>query len=740
MDSDTVMRDGDLSETDSLASTAASEEKDSYEVETILYEKNGDYLVKWAGYPEHRATWEGPDSFDNLDETMRDWQQTKRQIRLGLQVPFNIEKWEREQKRIKKNRDSRRRRRQIKRENREEQRRMRRNAIRHPPDPSLAIQLFPDEEEPSHPEGDENAHEIHAPRELSPWQPYRVEGNPTVISMALSDEDADSLFQDPLSRRSSSVPSSGSLFVSEVATPPLNGSRTSQRPLIQQDTSLLGLYDPEQSAILDDEAGDHARQLHQELEQRLSQGPPQQTEPSQSEKRLENEKPKDPPPPNEPQPPLQPPTREEQIRQRQGSDHLEKSLEKPHQQQAQRTKRRPNQVSATSPPSPLPTSQPASALSIFATAPKTTQTGRLRNSRAGRTPDLEDLKLLKPSDYPSRGVGANSATPRIIQSTDKPRPSTNLDTQARESTTTTSTSATAVAGNSTPISTGALQAGVPSPQVTKDRTEGMPPTPPRPTRPGESSSRTREVERSDKPSRPKLFEVAPPRRSAHDTWRPAREDDPWRASVGKPCSYGRGDSYRPDRFDTRETRGQAVSSDDGPYRGRSDRSRRTSPNRRRSRSRSRSRSPRPNANRSFATPYVDSGRPSAPERRARNIFEPSSSPIQRAPPLQTQRRLIPTRAEMLAEDYIAEMPLGVFQPGPGARMVGNYFWNSGEALVHVYFGPEKYFVGVARLCGMASELKAELLASKLSGLSGETEMWFREYCSKIEYDQLCDQV
>lgn len=95
---------------------------------------------------------------------------------------------------------------------------------------------------------------------------------------------------------------------------------------------------------------------------------------------------------------------------------------------------------------------------------------------------------------------------------------------------------------------------------------------------------------------------------------------------------------------------------------------------------------------------------------------------------------------MIAEDHIAEMPLGVFQPGPGARMVGNYFWNSGEALVHVYFGPEKYFVGVARLCGMASELKAELLASKLSGLSGETEMWFREYCSKIEYDQLCDQV
>jgi hypothetical protein len=95
---------------------------------------------------------------------------------------------------------------------------------------------------------------------------------------------------------------------------------------------------------------------------------------------------------------------------------------------------------------------------------------------------------------------------------------------------------------------------------------------------------------------------------------------------------------------------------------------------------------------------------------------------------------------MTAEDHIAEMPIGVFQPGPGARRVGNYFWNSGEALVHVYFGPEKYFVGVARLCGMTNELKSEFLASKLSGQSGETEMWFREYCSKVEYDQLCDQV
>lgn len=90
MDFDVEMRDAELSDADSLASTAESEPQDEYEVETILFEDedNGDYLVKWAGYPENRATWEGPESFHNLSETMEDWKQIKREISQGLRDPL----------------------------------------------------------------------------------------------------------------------------------------------------------------------------------------------------------------------------------------------------------------------------------------------------------------------------------------------------------------------------------------------------------------------------------------------------------------------------------------------------------------------------------------------------------------------------------------------------------------------------------------------------------------------------
>ncbi|QSS50215.1 chromo domain-containing protein [Histoplasma capsulatum var. duboisii H88] len=51
----------------SITSTVGSEPQSEYEVETILAQKsfpNGDaYLVKWAGYPLERATWEPEDSF-----------------------------------------------------------------------------------------------------------------------------------------------------------------------------------------------------------------------------------------------------------------------------------------------------------------------------------------------------------------------------------------------------------------------------------------------------------------------------------------------------------------------------------------------------------------------------------------------------------------------------------------------------------------------------------------------------
>jgi chromo domain-containing protein 1 len=95
---------------------------------------------------------------------------------------------------------------------------------------------------------------------------------------------------------------------------------------------------------------------------------------------------------------------------------------------------------------------------------------------------------------------------------------------------------------------------------------------------------------------------------------------------------------------------------------------------------------------------------------------------------------------MSAQDHIAEMPVGKFLHNGGHRTAGGYFWNSGEALAHVFFGPEKDFVGVVRICGMGDTLKYDLLSSKSKGHGKKLEMWFKEVYTKGEYDKLCDQV
>lgn len=91
-----------------------------------------------------------------------------------------------------------------------------------------------------------------------------------------------------------------------------------------------------------------------------------------------------------------------------------------------------------------------------------------------------------------------------------------------------------------------------------------------------------------------------------------------------------------------------------------------------------------------------------------------------------------------AEAQIARMPIGFAVPGNCIYTKTGYWWNWGEALVHVYFGPNKKFVGPVRICGMNDAVKGDLLGSKGSGK--EFEMWFKELCTFEEYRFLSDQV
>ncbi|TPX23689.1 hypothetical protein DIZ76_013025 [Coccidioides immitis] len=85
----------DLSDDEiSLTSTVPSEPQDEYEVECILaqrvYHGKEMYLVKWAGYPMERSTWETEDMFLN-PQTLEDWAVKQEAIRRGEDSAFDVE-------------------------------------------------------------------------------------------------------------------------------------------------------------------------------------------------------------------------------------------------------------------------------------------------------------------------------------------------------------------------------------------------------------------------------------------------------------------------------------------------------------------------------------------------------------------------------------------------------------------------------------------------------------------------
>lgn len=100
MEADVEMNDaGNLSEADSLASTAPSEQGSEYEVEEILAERvskrtgKKKFLLKWANYPIYRATWEPAEMFLEMEDAMLKWNEKTRKVRAGTDQPFDVDAW-----------------------------------------------------------------------------------------------------------------------------------------------------------------------------------------------------------------------------------------------------------------------------------------------------------------------------------------------------------------------------------------------------------------------------------------------------------------------------------------------------------------------------------------------------------------------------------------------------------------------------------------------------------------------
>ncbi|KAL9028535.1 MAG: hypothetical protein Q9196_003113 [Gyalolechia fulgens] len=81
----------------SLTSTVASEQKEIYTLEAVLWELEDEdgitwYLVKWEGYEDIECTWELEKHFHDK-QTLVDWADQKMKISRGLVEPFDLDGW-----------------------------------------------------------------------------------------------------------------------------------------------------------------------------------------------------------------------------------------------------------------------------------------------------------------------------------------------------------------------------------------------------------------------------------------------------------------------------------------------------------------------------------------------------------------------------------------------------------------------------------------------------------------------
>lgn len=112
------------------------------------------------------------------------------------------------------------------------------------------------------------------------------------------------------------------------------------------------------------------------------------------------------------------------------------------------------------------------------------------------------------------------------------------------------------------------------------------------------------------------------------------------------------------------------------------------------------------------------------------------NPDRRVLPASTAPVISQEQKAITVVDQIARMPVGKFVPG-GVKTSNGYFFNPGEALAHIFFGPERKPVGAVRICGMNPKAKADMLASK-EKRGTHFEMTFH-LCTLEDYRYICEQ-
>lgn len=115
--------DTDSIDTDTTAESVHSEDT-GFNVEQILQEDTNAqgvklYLVKWEGYPLHRASWEDRKQFES-GLPLQQWEQRKRAAKQGGQPLFDVDLWHEAYERANDEKEDKARRRAAKRRRRSE--------------------------------------------------------------------------------------------------------------------------------------------------------------------------------------------------------------------------------------------------------------------------------------------------------------------------------------------------------------------------------------------------------------------------------------------------------------------------------------------------------------------------------------------------------------------------------------------------------------------------------------------
>lgn len=705
MDSDTEMVDTDaMPDADSLVSTVSSEEQSEYDVEEILYERDLEdgpgrvFLVKWADYELHRAQFIPRENF-NARIILRNWERKKRDIAAGLVAPFDIEAWQADQDRIAEETMARKEARRAKRAERAASR--------------LALLDHP---------GNDTTEDLN--------EDSHRQDEPNPDSEANHPVDQAQTTHEAKQGKCSSVSSdaSSSLFVPGETS---SGARPKMgRLLSQKDSSLLGPYNtesPAKASEIHPGPQKHQHQLQQESEEQVGQ---QSARPRRSLNRRTQ--------PFQQGQPKQPPRSSAQT-------HNSAVLA--------------STASLSKPP----------LLGFGVGPPQTARPNRPR--RREREPDVSQLKLLRPSEYPAREGGADSSVFSTIRSPEEARPSSESgDNIYSIPPIVTSESTTASTKLASPNCQGEPNASqVKNPVQSPKEQDGS-------SEPRASEMNEREVQKAStanlsSPDPGNRQETGKPQEARRPPFERASRSQsicnraPQRASRadGDPNSAGPSDPREklPDRFTRRqspsgepravETSSHDRSSDSSvdrelpagqsggdSYRAsfpRASESRRGADCYRPSPS-----PPFPDLSHSRLPPHRNSYRPMAPSDdmppraektragKVSHLVRPRSPcPSTRPPPKLDD-----------AEAQIARMPIGVPMPGQSQKTTEGYWWNWGEVLGHVYFGPDKKRVGPVRLCGMDDAVRGDLLGSKGPGRT--FEVWFKDLYTVAEYSSLCDQV